>query len=46
MEIRKENVMSAKIQLDETASHNHSHFVPINLDNGKLQAKSVMTTEP
>lgn len=42
-EFGKENVVSAKIHFDETAPHMHLHFVPINLENGKLQARSVMT---
>lgn len=42
-EFGKENVISAKIHLDETAPHMHLHFVPINLQNGKLQARTVMT---
>ena len=36
-EFGKENVISAKVHLDETAPHMHLHFVPISLENGKLQ---------
>ncbi|CUQ35310.1 MobV family relaxase [Clostridium baratii] len=42
-EFGKENVISAKVHLDETAPHMHLHFVPINLENGKLQCKHVVT---
>lgn len=42
-EFGKENVVSAKVHLDETAPHMHLHFVPINLENGKLQCKEVLT---
>lgn len=41
-EFGKENVVSAKIHLDETSPHMHLHFVPVS-DIGKLQARSVMT---
>ena len=38
----KENVMSAKVHLDETTPHMHLHFMPVNKENGKLQARTVM----
>lgn len=41
-EFGKENVVSAKVHLDETTPHMHLHFVPVNKDNGKLQARIVM----
>lgn len=41
-EFGKENVVSAKVHLDETTPHMHLHFVPIN-EEGKLQARKVMT---
>lgn len=43
IEFGKENVVSAKVHLDESAPHMHLHFVPVNQENGKLQARSVMT---
>lgn len=43
IEFGKENVVSAKVHLDETTPHMHLHFVPVNQENGKLQARSVMT---
>lgn len=41
-EFGKENVVSAKVHLDETTPHMHLHFVPIS-EEGKLQARKVMT---
>ena len=41
-EFGKENVISAKVHLDETSPHMHLHFVPISAE-GKLQARKVMT---
>lgn len=41
-EFGKENVVSAKVHLDETTPHMHLHFVPISKE-GKLQARKVMT---
>lgn len=41
-EFGKENVVSAKVHLDETTPHMHLHFVPISQE-GKLQARKVMT---
>lgn len=41
-EFGKENVVSAKVHLDETAPHMHLHFVPVN-DLGKLQARTLIT---
>ncbi len=41
-EFGKENVVSAKVHFDETAPHMHLHFVPVNKENGKLQARVVM----
>ena len=41
-EFGKENVVSAKVHLDETAPHMHLHFVPVNLENGKLQSSKVV----
>ncbi|WP_196342064.1 MobV family relaxase, partial [Paraclostridium sordellii] len=37
-EFGKENVVSAKVHLDETTPHMHLHFVPISSE-GKLQAR-------
>lgn len=37
-----QNVVSAKIHKDETAPHMHLHFVPVNKENGKLQARVSM----
>lgn len=37
-----ENVVSAKVHLDETTPHMHLHFVPISEDN-KLQCKKILT---
>ena len=42
-EFGKENVVSAKVHLDETTPHMHLHFVPVNKENGKLQARALMT---
>ena len=42
-EFGKENVVSAKVHLDETTPHMHLHFVPVNQENGKLQARALMT---
>lgn len=41
-EFGKENVVSAKIHKDETTPHMHLHFVPVNKENGKLQARIAM----
>jgi hypothetical protein len=41
-EFGKENVVSAKVHLDETTPHMHLHFVPVS-EQGKLQARKVMT---
>lgn len=41
-EFGQENVVSAKVHLDETAPHMHLHFVPFNKETGKLQARSAM----
>lgn len=41
-EFGKENVVSAKVHLDETTPHMHLHFVPIS-DEGKLQCKKILT---
>lgn len=41
-EFGKENVVSAKVHLDETTPHMHLHFVPVS-EEGKLQARSLMT---
>lgn len=41
-EFGKENVVSAKIHKDETTPHMHLHFVPVNKENGKLQARISM----
>lgn len=43
-EFGKENVVSAKVHLDETTPHMHLHFVPVSGD-GKLQARKVMTPQ-
>ena len=42
-EFGKENVVCAKVHLDETTPHMHLHFVPVNQENGKLQARALMT---
>lgn len=41
-EFGKENVVSAKVHFDETAPHMHLHFIPVNKENGRLQARVVM----
>lgn len=41
-EFGKENVVSAKVHLDESAPHMHLHFVPFNKETGKLQARTAM----
>jgi hypothetical protein len=43
-EFGKENVLSAKVHLDETTPHMHLHFTPVSLE-GKLQARKVITRE-
>jgi len=40
-EFGKENVVSAKVHLDETAPHMHLQFVPVSQD-GKLQCKKIL----
>ena len=42
-EFGKENVLSAKVHLDESTPHMHLHFVPVNQANGKVQARALMT---
>lgn len=37
-----ENVVSAKVHKDETTPHMHLHFLPVNKENGKLQARVIM----
>lgn len=44
-EFGKENVVSAKVHLDETTPHMHLHFVPFNKETGKLQARISMNRE-
>ena len=41
-EFGSENVVSAKVHKDETAPHMHLHFVPVNKENGRLQARISM----
>lgn len=41
-EFGRENVVSAKVHKDETTPHMHLHFVPVNKENGKLQARISM----
>ena len=41
-EFGKENVVSAKVHQDETTPHMHLHFVPVNKENGRLQARTAM----
>lgn len=41
-EFGKENVVSAKVHMDEITPHMHLHFVPIT-EEGKLQCRSVLT---
>ena len=38
----KENVLSAKVHLDETTPHMHLHFMPIDKETGRLQARTTM----
>lgn len=40
-ELGTENIVSAKVHLDETTPHMHLHFVPVS-EQGKLQARTVM----
>lgn len=42
-EFGTENVTSAIVHLDESNPHMHLHITPINAENGKLQARNVMT---
>lgn len=42
-EFGAENVTSAIVHLDESSPHMHLHITPINTENGKLQARNVMT---
>lgn len=42
-EFGTENVTSAIVHVDESSPHMHLHITPINLENGKLQARNVMT---
>lgn len=35
-------MVSAKVHKDETAPHMHLHFVPVNKENGRLQARVSM----
>lgn len=41
-EFGRQNIVSAKVHKDETAPHMHLHFVPVNKENGKLQARISM----
>lgn len=41
----KENVLSAKVHLDETTPHMHLHFMPIDKETGRLQARTTMNKE-
>ena len=41
----EDNVVSAKVHLDETAPHMHLHFLPVSSETGKLQARSVMNKQ-
>lgn len=41
-EFGAENIVSAKVLLDEPTPKMHLHLVPINKENGKLQARIVM----
>lgn len=43
-EFGKENVVSAKVHLDESTPHMHLHFVPVSKE-GKLQARKVVTPQ-
>lgn len=38
----KENVLSSKIHLDESTPHMHLHFMPIDRETGRLQARTTM----
>jgi len=38
----KENVLSSKIHLDESTPHMHLHFMPIDKETGRLQARTTM----
>lgn len=44
-EFGEENVVSAKVHKDETSPHMHLHFVPVNKENGRLQARVSMNKE-
>lgn len=44
-EFGEENVVSAKVHLDETTPHMHLQHVPGNTENGKLQAHKVMNRQ-
>lgn len=44
-EFGKENVVSGKVHKDETSPHMHLHFVPVNKENGKLQARIAMNKQ-
>ena len=39
----EKNIVSAVVHMDETTPHMHLHFVPVNQENGKLQARALMT---
>lgn len=41
-EFGRQNVVSAHVHKDETAPHMHLHFVPVNKENGRLQARISM----
>jgi len=38
----KENVLSSKIHLDESTPHMHLHFMPVDKETGRLQARTTM----
>lgn len=44
-EFGTENVVSAVVHKDETNPHMHLHFVPVNKENGRLQARKAMNRQ-
>lgn len=44
-EFGTENVVSAVVHKDETSPHMHLHFVPVNKENGRLQARIAMNRQ-
>lgn len=44
-EFGTENVVSAVVHKDETSPHMHLHFIPVNKENGRLQARIAMNRQ-